>query len=331
MKRILTGITPSGYPHLGNYIGAIKPSLDLLDEKCESFLFIADLHAVIKVSDPNKLEELSTAIAMAWLASGLDPNTTSFYRQSDVPEITELAWLLSCITEKGLLNRAHAYKAAVDQNNESGKKEMDEGISLGLFSYPLLMASDILTPNATHVPVGKDQQQHLEITRDIAEKFNSKYGKFFNVPEAVIQNEKTVLGTDGRKMSKSYNNIIPLLSNEKELRKSVMKIVTNSQEPGEKKEWKDNTLFAIYSSFASVEKQENMKNLFEDGIGWGDAKQKVFEDLNQMLLPIREKFVELTNNKKFIEEILKSGAEKVRLQTVPALKEVKKLVGISRL
>ena len=331
MKRILTGITPSGYPHLGNYIGAIKPSLDLLDEKCESFLFIADLHAVIKVSDPNKLEELSTAIAMAWLASGLDPNTTSFYRQSDVPEITELAWLLSCITEKGLLNRAHAYKAAVDQNNESGKKEMDEGISLGLFSYPLLMASDILTPNATHVPVGKDQQQHLEITRDIAEKFNSKYGKFFNVPEAVIQNEKTVLGTDGRKMSKSYNNIIPLLSTEKELRKSVMKIVTNSQEPGEKKEWKDNTLFAIYSSFASVEKQENMKNLFEDGIGWGDAKQKVFEDLNQMLLPIREKFMELSNNKKFIEEILKSGAEKVRLQTVPALKEVKKLVGISRL
>ena len=331
MKRILTGITPSGYPHLGNYIGAIKPSLDLLDEKCESFLFIADLHAVIKVSDPNKLEELSNAIAMAWLASGLDPNTTSFYRQSDVPEITELAWLLSCITEKGLLNRAHAYKAAVDQNNESGKKEMDEGISLGLFSYPLLMASDILTPNATHVPVGKDQQQHLEITRDIAEKFNNKYGKFFNVPEAVIQNEKTVLGTDGRKMSKSYNNIIPLLSTEKELRKSVMKIVTNSQEPGEKKEWKDNTLFAIYSSFASVEKQENMKNLFEDGIGWGDAKQKVFEDLNQMLLPIREKFMELSNNKKFIEEILKSGAEKVRLHTVPALKEVKKLVGISRL
>ena len=331
MKRILTGITPSGYPHLGNYIGAIKPSLDLLDKKCESFLFIADLHAVIKVSEPTRLEELSNAIAMAWLASGLNPNTTNFYRQSDVPEITELAWLLSCITEKGLLNRAHAYKAAVDQNNERGKKEMDEGISLGLFSYPLLMASDILTPNATHVPVGKDQQQHLEITRDIAEKFNNRYGKFFNVPEAVIQNEKTVLGTDGRKMSKSYNNIIPLLSTEKELRKSVMKIVTNSQEPGEKKEWKDNTLFAIYSSFASVEKQENMKNLFEDGIGWGDAKQKVFEDLNLMLLPIREKFMDLSNNKKFIEEILKSGAEKVRSRTVPALKEVKKLVGISRL
>ena len=331
MKRILTGITPSGYPHLGNYIGAIKPSLDLLDEKCESFLFIADLHAVIKVSDPKKLKELSNAIAMAWLASGLDPNKTNFYRQSDVPEITELAWLLSCIAEKGLLNRAHAYKAAVDQNNESGKKEMDEGISLGLFSYPLLMASDILTPNATHVPVGKDQQQHLEITRDIAEKFNNKYGNFFNVPEAVIQDEKTVLGTDGRKMSKSYNNIIPLLSTEKELRKSVMKIVTNSQEPGEKKEWKDNTLFSIYSSFATEEKQKEMKNLFEDGIGWGDAKQIVFEDLNVMLLPIRENFNEYINNKKYIEEILKSGAEKVRAQTVPILKEVKKLVGISAL
>ncbi len=331
MKRILTGITPSGYPHLGNYIGAIKPSLDLLDEKCESFLFIADLHAVIKVSDPKKLEELSNAIAMAWLASGLDPNKTNFYRQSDVPEITELAWLLSCIAEKGLLNRAHAYKAAVDQNNESGKKEMDEGISLGLFSYPLLMASDILTPNATHVPVGKDQQQHLEITRDIAEKFNNKYGNFFNVPEAVIQDEKTVLGTDGRKMSKSYNNIIPLLSTEKELRKSVMKIVTNSQEPGEKKEWRDNTLFSIYSSFATEEKQKEMKNLFEDGIGWGDAKQIVFEDLNVMLLPIRENFNEYSNNKKYIEEILKSGAEKVRAQTVPILKEVKKLVGISAL
>ena len=331
MKRILTGITPSGYPHLGNYIGAIKPSLDLLDGKCESFLFIADLHAVIKVSDPKKLEELSNAIALAWLASGLDPNKTNFYRQSDVPEITELAWLLSCIAEKGLLNRAHAYKAAVDQNNESGKKEMDEGISLGLFSYPLLMASDILTPNATHVPVGKDQQQHLEITRDIAEKFNNKYGNFFNVPEAVIQDEKTVLGTDGRKMSKSYNNIIPLLSTEKELRKSVMKIVTNSQEPGEKKEWKDNTLFSIYSSFATEEKQKEMKNLFEDGIGWGDAKQIVFEDLNVMLLPIRENFNEYINNKKYIEEILKSGAEKVRAQTVPILKEVKKLVGISAL
>ena len=331
MKRILTGITPSGYPHLGNYIGAIKPSLDLLDEKCESFLFIADLHAVIKVSNPEKLKELSNGIAMAWLASGLDPEETNFYGQSDIPEITELAWLLSCITEKGLLNRAHAYKAAMDINNESGKKDVDEGISVGLFSYPLLMASDILTPNATHVPVGKDQQQHLEITRDIAEKFNRKYGNFFNVPEAVIKEQKTVLGTDGRKMSKSYNNIIPLLAEEKELRKSVMKIVTNSQEPGEKKDWKENTLFSIYSSFASKEQIEDMKQMFNDGVGWGDAKQMVFEDLNSLFTPIREKYLELNSNQKYIEDVLRSGADKVRKETLPLIKEVKRLVGINNL
>lgn len=331
MKRILTGITPSGYPHLGNYIGAIKPSLDLLDEKCESFLFIADLHAVIKVSNPEKLKELSNGIAMAWLASGLDPEETNFYRQSDIPEITELAWLLSCITEKGLLNRAHAYKAAMDINNESGKKDIDEGISVGLFSYPLLMASDILTPNATHVPVGKDQQQHLEITRDIAEKFNRKYGNFFNVPKAVIKEQKTVLGTDGRKMSKSYNNIIPLLADEKELRKSVMKIVTNSQEPGEKKDWKENTLFSIYSSFASKEQIEDMKQMFNDGVGWGDAKQMVFEDLNSLFTPIREKYLELNSNQKYIEDVLRSGADKVRKETLPLIKEVKRLVGINNL
>lgn len=331
MKRILTGITPSGYPHLGNYIGAIKPSLDLLDEKCESFLFIADLHAVIKVSNPEKLKELSNGIAMAWLASGLDPEETNFYRQSDIPEITELAWLLSCITEKGLLNRAHAYKAAMDINNESGKKDVDEGISVGLFSYPLLMASDILTPNATHVPVGKDQQQHLEITRDIAEKFNRKYGNFFNIPEAVIKEQKTVLGTDGRKMSKSYNNIIPLLAEEKELRKSVMKIVTNSQEPGEKKDWKENTLFSIYSSFASKEQIEDMKQMFNDGVGWGDAKQMVFEDLNSLFTPIREKYLELNSNQKYIEDVLRSGADKVRKETLPLIKEVKRLVGINNL
>ena len=331
MKRILTGITPSGYPHLGNYIGAIKPSLDLLDEKCESFLFIADLHAVIKVSNPEKLKELSNGIAMAWLASGLDPEETKFYRQSDIPEITELAWLLSCITEKGLLNRAHAYKAAMDINNESGRKDVDEGISVGLFSYPLLMASDILTPNATHVPVGKDQQQHLEITRDIAEKFNRKYGNFFNVPEAVIKEQKTVLGTDGRKMSKSYNNIIPLLAEEKELRKSVMKIVTNSQEPGVKKDWKENTLFSIYSSFASKEQIEDMKQMFNDGVGWGDAKQIVFEDLNSLFKPIREKYLELNSNQKYIEDVLRSGSDKVRKETLPLIKEVKRLVGINNL
>ena len=328
MKRILTGITPSGYPHLGNYIGAIKPSLDLLDEKCESFLFIADLHALIKVWDPVKLDELSKKIAMAWLASGLDADKTFFYRQSDIPEITELAWILSCVTEKGLLNRAHAYKAAVDQNKESGKKDYEEGISLGLFSYPLLMACDILTPNATHVPVGKDQQQHLEITRDIALKFNKRYEEVFNLPEGVISSDHFVQGIDGRKMSKSYNNIIPLLGTEEELKKSVMKIVTNSQEPGEKKEWKENTLFSIYSSFANEVQIADLKAKFNDGIGWGDAKLILFQDLNEVLLPIREKFQELQTRESDIEELLQENAKKVRKLTIPFLEKIKSVVGL---
>jgi tryptophanyl-tRNA synthetase len=264
---------------------------------------------------------------MAWLASGLDPEKTHFYRQSDIPEIPEITWILSCITEKGLLNRAHAYKAAVDLNNE-GRKETDEGISMGLYSYPLLMAADILTPNATHVPVGKDQQQHLEITRDIADKFNRKYGEVFNLPEAVIQDDKTVLGIDGRKMSKSYNNIIPLLSTEKELKKAVMKIVTNSQEPGEPKDWKDNTLFSIYSSFASDDQIQDLKSKYEDGIGWGDAKNILFNDLNKLLMPIRERYEDLKTQEAHVEEILQENAKKVRETTKATLESVKSHVGL---
>ena len=327
MKRILTGITPSGYPHMGNYIGAIKPSLELLEEKSESFLFIADLHALIKVSDKQTLKELTNGIAMAWLASGLDPEKTNFYRQSDIPEIPEITWILSCIAEKGLLNRAHAYKAAVDLNNE-GKKETDEGISMGLYSYPLLMAADILTPNATHVPVGKDQQQHLEITRDIADKFNRKYGEVFNLPEAVIQDDKTVLGIDGRKMSKSYNNIIPLLSTEKELKKAVMKIVTNSQEPGEPKDWRNNTLYSIYSSFADDDQIQDLKLKYEDGIGWGDAKNIVFEELNKLLMPVRERYGDLKTQEAHVEDILQENAKKVRETTKATLESVKSHVGL---
>ena len=330
MKRILTGITPSGYPHLGNYVGAIKPSLDLAKKDNESFLFIADLHAIIKISDAKQLKELTKGIALAWLASGLDPEKTYFYRQSDIPEVSELAWILSCVAEKGLLNRSHAYKAATDLNKENGKKDVEEGISAGLFSYPILMASDILCPNATHVPVGKDQQQHLEITRDIAEKFNKKFGNIFNIPEAVINEKKTVLGTDGRKMSKSYNNIIPLLSDEDELKKSVMKIITNSQEPGEKKEWKDNILSSIYSSFADEHSIKELQNKFSDGIGWGDAKKIVFEELNKLLTPIREKHAELKSKENYLEEILQSNAKKVRAFTKPLLEEVKSSIGISK-
>ena len=246
-KRILTGITTTGTPHIGNYIGAIRPAIEMTKDSDESFFFLADYHSIIKNQDSDSIKNSVKNVALAWLSSGLDPNKSYFYKQSDVPEIIELCWILNCVTAKGLMNRAHAYKAATDSNKENGKKDVEEGISAGLFSYPILMASDILCPNATHVPVGKDQQQHLEITRDIAEKFNKKFGSIFNIPEAVINEEKTVLGTDGRKMSKSYNNIIPLLSDEDELKKSVMKIITNSQEPGEKKEWKKELYHSIGS------------------------------------------------------------------------------------
>ena len=331
MKRILTGITPSGYPHLGNYIGAIKPSLDLLDEKCESFLFIADFHALIKVKDPKLLNDLTFQIALAWLASGLNPKKTFFYRQSDIPEIVELNWVLSCLTEKGLMNRAHAYKAAIDVNKVSKTKELEEGISLGLFSYPVLMACDILALNATHVPVGSDQQQHLEMTRDIAGKFNKTYGETFNIPEGVIGAEKTVLGTDGRKMSKSYKNVIPLLSTESELKSTIMKIVTNSQEPGEKKDYVNNTLFDIYSSFASTTQIADMKQKFDEGIGWGEAKKILYKDLNEILEPIREKFYLLQNKKSEVEDILKENSIKVREFTMPFLDEIRSKIGIKSL
>ena len=199
---------------------------------------------------------------------------------------------------------------------------------MGLYSYPLLMAADILTPNATHVPVGKDQQQHLEITRDIADKFNRKYGEVFNLPEAVIQDDKTVLGIDGRKMSKSYNNISPLLSTEKELKKAVMKIVTNSQEPGEPKDWKDNTLFSIYSSFASDDQIQDLKSKYEDGIGWGDAQNILFNDLNKLLMPIRERYEDLKTQEAHVEEILQENAKKVRETTKATLESVKSHVGL---
>ena len=326
-KRILTGITTTGTPHIGNYIGAIRPAVELSSNNDESFFFLADYHSIIKNQDSSLIKDSVKDIALAWLSCGLDPKKTCFYRQSDVPEIIELTWILNCVTAKGLMNRAHAYKAAVDLNNE-GKKETDEGISMGLYSYPLLMAADILTPNATHVPVGKDQQQHLEITRDIADKFNRKYGEVFNLPEAVIQDDKTVLGIDGRKMSKSYNNIIPLLSTEKELKKAVMKIVTNSQEPGEPKDWKDNTLFSIYSSFASDDQIQDLKSKYEDGIGWGDAKNILFNDLNKLLMPIRERYEDLKTQEAHVEDILQENAKKVRETTKATLESVKSHVGL---
>ena len=329
-KRILTGITTTGIPHIGNYFGAIKPALQLSSEKnVSSYFFLADLHAIIKQTNPNEIKNSVNEVALAWLSSGLNPEKSFFYRQSNVPEITELAWILSCVTAKGLINRSHAYKAAVQLNHDHAKDE-DKGISMGLFSYPVLMAADILMFNSSHVPVGKDQLQHLEITRDVAEKFNYQYGNTFVIPEAIINKDGELLvGHDGRKMSKSYNNVIPFLSSEKELKKAIFKIVTNSLEPGEPKDHSNCNLFLIYSAFASTDSIAEMQEKYKKGIGWGDAKECVFNELNTLIIPLREKYLELKDQSNYLNEILAFGAEKVRPQAREMLLKIKDLVGIS--
>ena len=251
MDSSLTGITTTGTPHLGNYVGAIKPAIQL-SKKFKSYLFLADYHSLIKVNDPDAVKESSMKIAATWLACGLDSKNSLFYRQSKVPQILELNWILSCMAPKGLLNRAHAYKAAVDLNKEN-KNDEDFGISHGLFSYPVLMSADILMFNPKYVPVGKDQKQHLEITRDIADKFNKTYKNFFQLPEPIIDESLDLLtGTDGRKMSKSYSNSIDLFSSEKTLQKSINKIKTDSKEPGEKKETKDSIIFQYFNHLSLI-------------------------------------------------------------------------------
>ena len=327
-KRILTGITTTGTPHIGNYLGAIKPSLNLATENPESFFFLADYHALIKNKDSQNIKESVKNIALAWLSSGLDTNRSYFYRQSDIKEVTELSWILSTITAKGLMNRAHAYKAATAEN----KSDEDKGINMGLFSYPILMATDILIFNSTHVPVGADQLQHLEMTRDIAQKFNHLYKSIFNIPEAIVQEDgKVVPGLDGKKMSKSYNNIIPLLSDEKTLKKSIAKIVTNSLEPGEPKETENCTVFNLFSHFASRQEQEEFKAAYKEGISWGDAKNKLFEAVNSELSPIRERFNELSKDNNLVNDLLDAGAKKVKPLAQDMLGEVRDLVGISKI
>ena len=293
-KRILTGITTTGIPHIGNFIGAIKPALELSKDYDDSFFFLADYHSIIKNNSTDEIKESVKSIALAWLSCGLDPTKTIFYRQSDVPEILELTWILNCVTAKGLMNRAHAYKSAVSQNNN----DPDKGINMGLFSYPILMAADILMFDSTHVPVGSDQNQHIEMTRDIATRFNHLYGPLLTVPDSIIQDkEKVVLGLDGRKMSKSYGNVIPLLESQKTLKKSIMKIVTNSLEPGVPKDSKNCTVFDLYKNFATEDEIINLKTAYDEGISWGDAKEKLFLKINSQLEPIRNKYDELYQDK----------------------------------
>jgi len=327
-KRILTGITTTGTPHIGNYLGAIKPALNHAENYDESYYFLADYHAIIKNSDSKEVSDSVKNVALAWLASGLDTNKSFFYRQSDVPEILELSWILNCVTAKGLMNRSHAYKAATEANSN----DEDKGITMGLFSYPVLMAADILMFNATHVPVGADQIQHLEMTRDIAARFNHIYKKTFELPEAIIQSKKdTVPGIDGQKMSKSYGNIIPLLSSEKQLKKSIAKIVTNSLEPGDPKDPTTCTVFKLYKYFASDELLKEFENDYKEGIGWGDAKNKLFNIVNNEMLPIREKFMSLENDKNLLNDLLQDGSKKVRPIAQEMLASIRDSIGIKNI
>ena len=332
MSSILTGITTSGSPHLGNYVGAIKPSLEKIKESKKSFLFLADYHSLIKQQDPLLTHKSSLEIASAWLACGLNPKETCFYRQSKVPQIMELNWILSNVTSKGLLNRAHAYKAAQDLNSEKKVKDLDKGITAGLFNYPVLMAADILIFDTDIVPVGSDQKQHIEMTRDIAARFNNLYGETFKIPEAYISKNVPLLsGIDGRKMSKSYKNYIELFSEEKALKRSLNQIVTDSLMPGEPKETKNSVLYNYFQAFASETYLEEVTKMFSNGKGWGELKSDLFNLINTELKYSREKYFYFLNNANEVEDILKKGEIQASLLAEKKLIDVRNKIGIKPL
>jgi tryptophanyl-tRNA synthetase len=329
-QRVLTGITTTGTPHLGNYVGAIRPAIAASrDQSKESFFFLADFHALIKCSDPQLIRQSSKEIAATWLALGLDTDRALFYRQSDIPEITELNWILCCNAAKGLMNRAHAYKAAVRVNEEAGE-DPDFAITMGLYSYPVLMAADILMFNAEKIPVGRDQVQHVEMARDIAQRFNHNFANVFTLPEAVVDEDVAVLpGSDGRKMSKSYRNTIPLFLPENSLRKAINKIKTNLLEPGEPKDPSDSAVFQLWSAFASVPEIARMRREFENGIAWGEAKRQLFELVNQELVEARERYTRLMDDPGYIEDTLRRGALRAREHSSALIIKVREAVGIS--
>jgi len=329
--RVLTGITTTGTPHLGNYVGAIRPAIAASRRpEVDAFFFMADYHALIKSDDPARIERSRLEIAATWLAAGLDPNKVTFYLQSDIPEIPELTWLLTCVTAKGLLNRAHAYKAAVDKNVEAGE-DADAGVTAGLYMYPVLMAADILAFNAQQVPVGRDQIQHIEMARDIAQRFNHIYGRdFFVLPEVVIEEQVATLpGLDGRKMSKSYDNTIPLFAGgAKQLRETILRIVTDSRTPGEPKDPDSSSLFTLFRAFASEAESAAFRRALEEGIGWGEAKQVLYERLEADIAPMRERYESLIARPADIEAILREGARKARAIAGPKIAELRDAIGL---
>jgi tryptophanyl-tRNA synthetase len=327
-KIALTGIKPSGTPHVGNYLGMIRPALELA-RTYQALYFIADYHALTTVKDRKDLQFQTYEVAATWLALGLDPEKTIFYRQSDIPEVMELTWVLSCFTSKGLLNRAHAYKAAVDENLAAGSPP-DEGINSGLYFYPVLMAADILMFGSHFVPVGADQRQHIEIARDIAIAFNNNYGEILTVPEAVIREEvMTIPGLDGRKMSKSYDNVIPIFAPSKALRKSVMRIVTDSRRPEDPKDPETDNVFAIYRYFAAeAEIERTRQRYLAGGLAYSEIKEDLFELLESRFGEARSKFEALMKDWAYLDQVLMSGAAKARTIATPMMEKVRRAVGV---
>ena len=330
--RFLTGITTTGTPHLGNYVGAIRPAVQASRRPgTENFYFLADYHALIKCDEPARIQRSTLEIAACWLAAGLDEKQVFFYRQSDIPEIPELTWLLTCVTGKGVLNRAHAYKAQVDKNTAAGV-DVDADVTMGLFMYPVLMAADILMFKAHKVPVGRDQVQHIEMARDMAASFNHLYGEHLVLPEAAIDENVAMLpGLDGRKMSKSYDNVIALFGPRDQVRKQIFSIVTDSRAPGEPKDVEGSSLFQIYQAFASAEETAGLRKAYADGIAWADAKQLLFERIDREIAPMRERYEHLVNHPAELEAILQAGAEKARTRATPLIAELRNAVGLRNL
>ena len=330
--RFLTGITTSGTPHLGNYVGSIRPAVQAsLRPGVESYYFLADYHALIKIDEPARIQRSTLEIAASWLAAGLDPERVVFYRQSDIPEIPELTWFLTCVTGKGILNRAHAYKASVDKNTAAGT-DPDTDVSAGLFMYPVLMGADILMFNAHHVPVGRDQVQHIEMARDMAHSFNHRYGEHFVAPQAAIEESVATLpGLDGRKMSKSYDNTIPLFASSAQLQKLIANIKTDSRAPGEPKDTEGSALFQIYQAFASPEETAAFAQEFAQGISWAAAKERLHARIDQEIAPMRARYQHLMEHPQEVEAMLLQGAVKARAVATPFMARLRQAVGLRSL
>ncbi|MCF6277822.1 MAG: tryptophan--tRNA ligase [Anaerolineales bacterium] len=325
-KTVLTGVKPTGTPHLGNLIGAIKPVINMSNEADKAYIFIADLHALNAVRDSSLVEKWTYEVAATFMALGLDTEKAVFFRQSDVPEIYKLTVFLMNVTSKGLMNRSHAYKAVVAANQANGK-DTDFGVNMGLYTYPVLMAADILLYNTDLVPVGRDQKQHVEMARDIAGSLNNIYGdEILVVPEPVIQKVAAVIpGLDGRKMSKSYENYIPIFAEPKALKKLVMRIVTDSKRPEDPKDPNQSTIYQLYQHFASAEQADVMRKQFlEGGLGYGDAKKMLLEVIDIALAEPRERYNDFLANPKEIDAVLSEGAQRARVVAKKTVERVSK-------